>query len=121
MRIRQLSAEQRAVPDVQPPSKELYSGPVSGAKVSTLGRSRTSSGENDMGELGKLLIMLGAMLLFLGLLLAWLGRTNLPLGHVPGDIYYRGKNTTFYFPLMTCLLLSAVLSAILYLVNHLRH
>lgn len=74
-----------------------------------------------MGEFGKLLIILGAILLLAGLLVLGLGRTHLPLGHLPGDIYYRGKNTTFYFPLTTCLLLSVVLSGILYLINHFRH
>ena len=74
-----------------------------------------------MGELGKLLMVFGAILLLLGLLFVGLGRTHLPLGHLPGDIYYRGKNTTFYFPLATCLLLSVVLSGILYLINHFRH
>jgi hypothetical protein len=74
-----------------------------------------------MDEFGKLLIVFGAMLLFVGLLFVGLGRTHLPLGHLPGDIYYRGKNATFYFPLTTCLLVSVVLSGILYLVNHLRH
>ena len=74
-----------------------------------------------MGELGKLLTILGAILLLVGLLFVGLGRTHLPFGHLPGDIYYRGKNVTFYFPLMTCILLSLALSAILYLVNHFRH
>jgi len=53
----------------------------------------------------------------LGLLIVGLGRTHLPLGHLPGDIYYRGKHGTFYFPLTTCLLLSALASAVLYLIN----
>ncbi len=74
-----------------------------------------------MGELGKLLMVCGAILLILGLRFVVFGRTHVPLGHLPGDIYYRGKNTTFYFPLMTCLLLSVVLSGILYLINHFRH
>lgn len=74
-----------------------------------------------MGEFGKLLIMFGAILLVVGLPFVGFGRTNLPLGHLPGDIYYRGKNTTFYFPLTTCLLLSIVLSGIVYLINHFRH
>jgi len=74
-----------------------------------------------MPEFGKLLIILGAILLVMGLLFVGLGRTHLPRGHLPGDIYYRGKNTTFYFPLTTCLLLSAVLSSILYLINRFRH
>jgi hypothetical protein len=50
-----------------------------------------------MPEIGKMLIVFGAALLLMGLLFVGLGRTHLPLGHLPGDIYYRGKNTTFYF------------------------
>jgi Protein of unknown function (DUF2905) len=74
-----------------------------------------------MPEFGKLLIVFGTVLLLTGLLFVGLGRTHLPLGHLPGDIDYKGKNTSFYFPLTTCLLLSVVLSAIFYLVNHFRH
>ena len=74
-----------------------------------------------MGEFGKMLIVIGGILLLVGLLLAGAGRVHLPLGHLPGDIYYRGKHFTFYFPLMTCLFLSILLSAILYLMNHFRH
>lgn len=74
-----------------------------------------------MTELGKLLVIFGAILLVLGLVFVGLGRTHLPLGHLPGDIYYQGKHGTFYFPLTTCILLSAVVSAILYLINYLRH
>lgn len=70
-----------------------------------------------MTDLGKLLIVIGAGLLAVGILLVVLGRTNLPLGRLPGDIFYRGKNTTIYFPLMTCLLLSVVLSFVLYVVG----
>ena len=74
-----------------------------------------------MTELGKLVAVLGAFLLILGLLMVGLGRTHLPLGRLPGDIYYHGKNGTFYFPLTTCVLLSAVLSAVFYLINRLSH
>jgi hypothetical protein len=72
-----------------------------------------------MTDLAKLLILFGVILVVVGLLLAGLGRTHLPLGHLPGDIYYRGKHGTFYFPLTTCILLSVALSAILYLINRL--
>jgi hypothetical protein len=72
-----------------------------------------------MTELGKLLVFFGAILVVLGLLFVGLGRTHLPLGHLPGDIVYRGKHGTFYFPLMTCILLSVVLSAVFYLINRL--
>ena len=73
-----------------------------------------------MSDLGKLLIVLGAALLVAGVVLVAVGRTNLPLGRLPGDIVYRGKNTTFYFPLATSLLVSVVLSLVLYLVGRWR-
>ena len=55
------------------------------------------------------------MLVGLGLVLA--GRANLPLGRLPGDFVYRGKNTTFYFPLATSIVVSVVLSVVIYLVG----
>jgi len=70
-----------------------------------------------MTELGKLLAVFGVILVVVGLVFMGLGRTHLPLGHLPGDIIYRGKHGTFYFPLTTCILLSVVLSAIFYLIN----
>jgi len=75
---------------------------------------------SDMSDLGKLLIVLGTALLVAGIVLVGLGRTNLPLGRLPGDIVYRGKNTTFYFPLASSLLVSVVLSLVLYLVGRWR-
>jgi len=73
-----------------------------------------------MADLGKLLIFFGAALLVVGIVLVALGRTNVPLGRLPGDIVYRGKNTTIYFPLATSLLLSVVLSIVLYVVGSWR-
>ena len=73
-----------------------------------------------MTELGKLLIVLGIVLLGAGVVLTLLGRTNLPLGRLPGDIVYRGKNTTFYFPLASSLLVSVLLSIVLYVVGRWR-
>jgi hypothetical protein len=73
-----------------------------------------------MADLGKLLIVLGAVLLAAGLLLTLFGRLNLPLGRLPGDIFYRGKNTTFYFPLATSILVSIVLTLLLYLVGRFK-
>jgi hypothetical protein len=70
-----------------------------------------------MTEFGKLLIVLGVVLLVAGFLLLLLGRTNLPLGRLPGDIVYRGKHSTFYFPLATSILLSVLLSVVLYLIS----
>jgi len=73
-----------------------------------------------MTDLGKLLVGLGALVMGAGLVLMLLGRTSLPVGRLPGDILYRGKNTTFYFPLATSLLLSVLLSLILYLLGRFR-
>lgn len=73
-----------------------------------------------MSDLGKLLIVFGVILFGVGLLLLVIGRANLPLGRLPGDIVYRGKHTTFYFPLASCILLSVVLSLLMYVVNHWR-
>lgn len=73
-----------------------------------------------MGDLGKLLIFLGAVMVLAGFVLLLLGRAHFPLGKLPGDVIYRGKNTTFYFPLTTSILLSIVLSLILYFVSRWR-
>jgi hypothetical protein len=73
-----------------------------------------------MTELGKLLVVLGIVLVMAGVVLTVLGKTNLPLGRLPGDIVYRGKNTTFYFPLATSVLVSVVLSIVLYVVGRWR-
>ena len=73
-----------------------------------------------MFESGKLLMVLGVALMVGGAVLILVGRTGLPLGKLPGDIIYRGKNTTFYFPLVTSILLSSVLSVVLYLLGRFR-
>ena len=74
----------------------------------------------DSMEFAKLLIFLGLVLLAAGFLLMLLSRTHLPLGRLPGDFLYRGKNTTLYFPLATSLVLSVVLSLVLYLISRFR-
>jgi H+/Cl- antiporter ClcA len=75
---------------------------------------------SNMADFGKLLVVLGILLVVAGLVLLVLGRTNLPLGRLPGDILYRGKHTTFYFPLATSILLSVLLSLILYVISRWR-
>ncbi len=67
-----------------------------------------------MTDFGKVLIGIGLLLVVAGVLLTVLGRANLPLGRLPGDLVYRGKNTTFYFPLATSVVVSVVLSIVLY-------
>jgi Protein of unknown function (DUF2905) len=73
-----------------------------------------------MNDLGKLLIGLGLLLLIAGGLLLLLGRTGVPLGRLPGDISYRGKNMSVYFPLGTSILLSVLLSLVFYLLSRFR-
>ncbi len=73
-----------------------------------------------MNELGKALLGLGLLLAVLGAVLLLAGRFNLPLGRLPGDIAYRGKNVSVYFPLGTSIVISIVLSVIFYLISHLR-
>ena len=73
-----------------------------------------------MNDLGRLLVGLGLVLLVAGGLLLLLGQTGLPLGRLPGDISYRGKNLNVYFPLGTSILLSVVLSLVFYFISRFR-
>lgn len=73
-----------------------------------------------MADLGRSLVFVGGVVILAGLFLMFVGKTNLPLGRLPGDFLYRGKNTTFYFPLATSLLLSVVLSLLLYFISRFR-
>jgi hypothetical protein len=73
-----------------------------------------------MAEFGKLLVIFGAVLAAAGIILILLGRAHLPIGRLPGDFLYRGKNTTVYFPLATSLILSVVLSLVLYVLSRFR-
>jgi Protein of unknown function (DUF2905) len=68
-------------------------------------------------NLPRLLIFAGLALVALGILASVVNRLNLPLGRLPGDIVWRGRNSTVYIPLVTCLLLSLLGSLILWLVN----
>ena len=70
-----------------------------------------------MAEFGKLLILCGIVLVVAGLVAVLVGRTSLPLGRLPGDFVFRGKNTSFYFPLATSLVVSLVLSILLYVIG----
>ena len=73
-----------------------------------------------MADFGRLLVVVGAVAIVAGLVFILLGRANIPLGRLPGDIVYRGKHSTFYFPLATSILVSVVLSVVMYLVGRLR-
>jgi len=65
-----------------------------------------------MSELGRALLIAGTVLLALGLLLTLAGRIP-GVGRLPGDVVYRKGNVTFYFPIVTCILLSVVVTLLL--------
>jgi hypothetical protein len=73
-----------------------------------------------MIEMGRLLVMLGVALVVIGGIVMLLGRTGLSLGRLPADILYRGKNTTFYFPLASSILISVVLSIVIFLIGRMK-
>jgi hypothetical protein len=65
--------------------------------------------------MARFLVLLGLVLLMVGLL--WPYLSQIRLGRLPGDIVIHRENVTFYFPLMTCLLLSVLFSLVLWVVN----
>ena len=67
-----------------------------------------------MPDLGKLLVIIGLLIATIGALL-WTGLGRGWLGRLPGDIHYKSDNFSFHFPLVTCLLISVILSLILWL------
>ena len=68
-------------------------------------------------DMGRAFIAIGIALVILGLLLTFGEKLPIRLGRLPGDIVIRGKNTTFYFPLVTSLLVSALLSLVMWLIS----
>lgn len=83
-------------------------------------RGRSAEVGTTMNEIGRTLIVIGASAIVVGIALMLFAKMNLPLGRLPGDIVYRGKHTTFYFPLATSLLVSVLLSILLYAVGRWR-
>lgn len=67
--------------------------------------------------MGRILIALGLLVAALGVLISLGERLPIRLGRLPGDIIIRGKHSVFYFPLVTCLLVSVILSLVLWLIN----
>jgi hypothetical protein len=69
-----------------------------------------------MGDLGRLLVVLGVLIVLVGLVLMLVGRVPW-LGRLPGDISVQRGNWSFYFPLTTSILISVLLSVLLYLIG----
>jgi len=70
-----------------------------------------------VADLGKALIFFGAIIVVVGAIMLAASRANLPIGRLPGDIVYRGRNTSFYFPIVTCIILSVVLSLVFWVIG----
>lgn len=72
-----------------------------------------------MGDIGKLLIQIGSILIFIGIILVIFSKFPIsgkfPIGRLPGDIYIEKPGFKFYFPWVTCLLLSVLFTLIFYL------
>ena len=73
-----------------------------------------------MQDFGKTLVVIGLLLAVIGAAILLASRVGLPLGRLPGDISYKGKNVTLYLPLGMSILISVVLSAMLYLISRMR-
>ena len=71
-------------------------------------------------ELGRLLLITGGLLIVVGLFFFFDGKLPFRLGRLPGDIVHKGEHTTFYFPIVTCLVLSVGLSLIFWLIARFR-
>jgi hypothetical protein len=75
---------------------------------------------DPLRELGRALLILGAVNAVVGALLFFGARLPFRLGRLPGDVIYRGEHTTIYFPIVTCIILSVVLSILLGLFSNFR-
>jgi hypothetical protein len=73
-----------------------------------------------MNEFGKALLGIGLLLVLIGGLVLLADRLGLPLGRLPGDLSYRGKNVSVFFPLGTSILISVVLSILFYVISRFR-
>jgi hypothetical protein len=71
-------------------------------------------------QLGRLLLSVGATLILIGAFFYLGPKLPFRLGRLPGDIIRRGEHGTFYFPLVTCLVISAAISLVFWLLNHFR-
>ncbi|MGH9690586.1 MAG: DUF2905 domain-containing protein [Candidatus Acidiferrales bacterium] len=75
---------------------------------------------NPIGELGKLLLAVGIFLIGIGVLLIFGVRLPFRLGRLPGDVAYQGRHGSFYFPVVTCILLSVALTLLFWILNFFR-
>jgi len=75
---------------------------------------------DPLRELGKLLLVAGVALVGVGALLVFGARLPFRLGRLPGDIAYQGRHGSFYFPIITCIVVSVALTLLFWVVNLFR-
>jgi hypothetical protein len=75
---------------------------------------------DPLREFGRALLILGAISAIVGASLYFGARLPFRLGRLPGDIIHRGEHTNFYFPIVTCLVISVVLSILFWLFSSFR-
>ncbi|HEU5342071.1 DUF2905 domain-containing protein [Edaphobacter sp.] len=73
-----------------------------------------------MFDLGRLLVLFGIVLVVVGLVVIGLTKLNLPLGHLPGDVTWRGHGWSVSFPIVTCIALSVLISVVLWVIGRFR-
>ena len=71
-------------------------------------------------ELGRMLLMLGGLLVVVAAFFYFGGKLPFRLGRLPGDIVHKGDHTTFYFPIVSCIVLSVGLSLLFWLMSRFR-
>jgi len=75
---------------------------------------------DPLREVGRLLVVVGLIMAAAGLLLSFGAKLPFRLGRLPGDISYQGRHGSVYFPVVTCIVLSLILTLILWIVNSFR-
>ncbi len=71
---------------------------------------------SDFSGMGRILIVIGLIVAGIGLVMVFAGKIPW-LGRLPGDFFFRGKNVSFYFPVTTSILISVILTLILWFIN----
>jgi hypothetical protein len=75
---------------------------------------------DPLREIGRALLVLGAVLVIVGGLLYFSGKLPFRLGRLPGDISWQGKHATVYFPIVTCIAISVLLTFVFWLISYFR-
>lgn len=75
---------------------------------------------DPLRELGRALLLLGVLLVLVGVFFYLGGKLPFRLGRLPGDIVHKGEHTTFYFPIVTCLVLSIGLTLLFWILSRFR-